>query len=208
MYLFIYFYIYIYIYVYLYIYSAFWHDAGRVTHCNILQHTATHQAEAQARICTVQTELTNCNTMQHTATHCNTLQHTATYCNTLQHTATHCNTLQHTATQQAESRTRIGAAQTELTSVLRAVEDAEKRLEDKQNEREKLVEANKTQLLNIEAQIQMQVHVYMDVYYIGDTQNEREKFLKVSRSQLLNTDTQIQMPVYVYIHVNVYLCRG
>jgi len=34
---------------------------------------------------------THCNTLQHTATHCNTLQHTATHCNTLQHTATHCN---------------------------------------------------------------------------------------------------------------------
>ena len=48
------------------------------SHCNILQHTATH-----------------CNTLQHyTQSHCNTLQHTATHCNTLQHTATHRNTLQ------------------------------------------------------------------------------------------------------------------
>jgi len=59
------------------------------THCNTLQHTATHG--------------THCNTLHYTAaythasaTHCNTLQHTATHCNTLQHTATHCNTLQHT----------------------------------------------------------------------------------------------------------------
>jgi len=34
---------------------------------------------------------THCNTLQHTATHC---KHTATHCNTLQYTATHCNTLQ------------------------------------------------------------------------------------------------------------------
>ena len=57
------------------------------THCNTLQHTATH--------CT-----THCSTLQHTETHCNTLQHTAqhtaAHCNTLQHTATHCDTLQHT----------------------------------------------------------------------------------------------------------------
>ena len=34
------------------------------THCNTLQHIATHS--------------THCNTLQHTAIHCNTLQHTAT----------------------------------------------------------------------------------------------------------------------------------
>jgi len=45
------------------------------THCNTLQHTATHAYGGHAQ------------------PHCNTLQHTATYCNTLQHTATHCNTL-------------------------------------------------------------------------------------------------------------------
>jgi len=41
---------------------------------------------------------THCNTLQHTATHCNTLHlmewqviaGTARHCNTLQHTATHC----------------------------------------------------------------------------------------------------------------------
>jgi len=38
---------------------------------------------------------THCNTLQHTATHF-ILSLTATHCNTLQHTATHCNTLQHT----------------------------------------------------------------------------------------------------------------
>jgi len=51
------------------------------SHCNTLQHPATHK-------------------LQHTATHCNTLRHTAihpvgTVC---QHTAAYCSTLQHTAT--------------------------------------------------------------------------------------------------------------
>ena len=69
------------------------------THCNALQHTATHCCTQEGWITT--------NTLQHTATHCNTLLHTQegwittntlpTHCNTLQHTATHCNTLQHTA---------------------------------------------------------------------------------------------------------------
>ena len=89
------------------------------THCNTLQHTASHTAthcntlQRTAIHCT-----TRCNTLQHqmsseltleniyilqnTATHCNTLHHTATHCNTLHHTlhhtATHCNTRQHTAT--------------------------------------------------------------------------------------------------------------
>jgi len=69
------------------------HNAKQATHCNTLQHTATH-----------------CNTLQHNAKqaiHCNTLSlcssqfaptrcistNTATHCNTLQHTATHRNTL-------------------------------------------------------------------------------------------------------------------
>jgi len=78
------------------------------THCDKLQHTATHS-----------------NTLQHTATHCNAQQHTATqvfrlsrnllqhsfttcahtakHCNTLQHTATHCNTLQHRHLDQSHS---------------------------------------------------------------------------------------------------------
>jgi len=56
-----------------------------VSHCNSLQHAATH-------------------TLQHTATHCNTLQHTATHCNTLQHAATHCNALQHTASTSASCK--------------------------------------------------------------------------------------------------------
>jgi len=59
------------------------------SHCNTLQHTATH------------CNTTHGNTRQHTTTHkshrvsridCDTL--TATHCNTLQHIATHCNTLQ------------------------------------------------------------------------------------------------------------------
>jgi len=79
------------------------------THCNTLQHGATHHAA------------THCDTLQHAATRCNTLQHAATRCNslfrnrtsnvgslfgattashrnTLQHTASQCHTLQHTAT--------------------------------------------------------------------------------------------------------------
>jgi len=82
------------------------------THCNTLQHTATHCNMQHTAICALRRSLDgSCyyNTLQHTATrntlryvlysmilsggipaaHCNTLQHTAT-CNTLQH-ATHCN---------------------------------------------------------------------------------------------------------------------
>ena len=51
----------------------------------------------------------HCNTLQHTATHCDTLHNhdafivrhsatPATHWHTLEHIATHCNTLQHTAT--------------------------------------------------------------------------------------------------------------
>ena len=45
---------------------------------------------------------THCNTLQHTATHCNIIcgkrPARQAICKTLQHTATHCNTLQHSAT--------------------------------------------------------------------------------------------------------------
>jgi len=62
-------------------------DSGiSATHCNTLQHTATHN-EYMTGSFWIQVSL--CNTLQHTATHRNTLQHTATHCNTLQHTATH-----------------------------------------------------------------------------------------------------------------------
>ena len=50
-----------------------------VTHCNTLQHTATH--------------CNTLNTRQHTATHDNTLYHPASPRTTLHHTAAHCNTL-------------------------------------------------------------------------------------------------------------------
>jgi len=83
-----------------------------ITHCNTLQHTATHfKIHSRVRHCPMAVHY---NTLQHTATHCNTLQHTATHCNipsrvrhcpvasqhnTLQHnTATHFNLLQRTAT--------------------------------------------------------------------------------------------------------------
>ena len=67
------------------------------THCNALQHTATHRN-------------THCNTLQHTTTHCNT-QECSSIVSFLHYNAqdtpppslatdiaTHCNTLQHTAT--------------------------------------------------------------------------------------------------------------
>ena len=54
------------------------------SHCNILQHTATHYTR------TLDCTATHCNTLLYAATHCNTLQHTATHCNTLQRTAAHC----------------------------------------------------------------------------------------------------------------------
>jgi len=87
------------------------------THCNTLQHPATHCNIAHTDVVpeappsdAMQNTATHYHTLQHTATHCNTLQHiqmsylkypltlTDTLQNTLQHTATHCNTLQHTAT--------------------------------------------------------------------------------------------------------------
>jgi len=82
------------------------------THCNTLQHTATHTLrlggettrEYTAIYCNV---LQHCNKVLYTATHCNTLQHTATFCNTrpetgrqriahalFQHLKKHCKTLQ------------------------------------------------------------------------------------------------------------------
>jgi len=71
------------------------------THCNTLQHAATHIASSMSQ------SLSRI-TLHHTATHCNTLQQTATHIAssmsgslsriTLHHTATHCNTLQHAAT--------------------------------------------------------------------------------------------------------------
>ena len=83
-------------------------SALRYTHCNILQHTATHcntlyigEWELGTQVQTLQHAERHCDTLQHTAIHCihcNTLQHTATHCNTLQYTAIHCNTTQHTAT--------------------------------------------------------------------------------------------------------------
>ena len=84
------------------------------SHCNTLQHTATHIISHTAtHICTSHIACTNvqrnkCKSrmshiqMQH-VTHLykpNRIYKCATsHCNTLQHTATHCNTLQHTYTQ-------------------------------------------------------------------------------------------------------------
>jgi len=83
------------------------------THCNALQHAATHCNTLVLEPYTQEpcVSATHCNTLQRTATHCNTLQHTRPgaihthAANTLQHTATLCktlcntlyNTLQHTA---------------------------------------------------------------------------------------------------------------
>jgi len=86
------------------------------THCNTLQHIATHcnthitngpqfttrsswlsephcnRAQRKSGFqCARTSPVLYCNTLQHTATHCSTLQR-----NTLQQTATHCSTLQHT----------------------------------------------------------------------------------------------------------------
>ena len=99
------------------------HGDPITTHCNKLQHTATHcisirqDREATVSRCitfvsqcnTLQHTATHCNTLQHTTAHCNTLQHTATRCSTLQRTATHCNTLQHTATGLMGSATEVPA---------------------------------------------------------------------------------------------------
>ena len=90
------------------------------THCNPLQHTATHciQARRPSRLAVVVSRHIHCNTTlqlavtNNTLQHSDTLQHTATLCkmtlslsyccistHTLQHnSATHYNTLQHTAT--------------------------------------------------------------------------------------------------------------
>jgi len=91
------------------------------SHCNILQHTATHCntlsftfVRSFPRCISSHYKLLN---LHHTALHCTTLQHTAThcpyvrkklfalhffllllaYCKTLQLTAIHCTTLPHTA---------------------------------------------------------------------------------------------------------------
>jgi len=56
------------------------------THCNILQHTATHcmRRTASPLVCGPLKCVKKCNTLQHTATHIEK------HCNTLQHTTTHC----------------------------------------------------------------------------------------------------------------------
>ena len=49
-------------------------DVSTATHCNALQHTATHERGGHRR--------DRCNALQRTATHYNALQHTTTHCNT------------------------------------------------------------------------------------------------------------------------------
>jgi len=84
--------------------------------CNTLQHPPTPRLIVASHL---MKRPSHCDTLQHTATHCSTLRHTATleliaasrpmkklaHCNTLQHTATpydtlatRCNTLQHPTT--------------------------------------------------------------------------------------------------------------
>ena len=88
-------------------------DNISATHCNALQHTATHWCTCICRVQTLRRGM-YCNILQrriwlqHTATHCNTLQHrdtrvyigygscAAAFSATQKHS--HCNTLQHTAT--------------------------------------------------------------------------------------------------------------
>jgi len=106
------------------------------THCNTLQHTATHKCYATACVrrrgwkTRSQNATTHCSILQHIAIHCNTLQHTTTHkyyattcvrrrgwktrsqnatthCDTLQHTATHCSTLQYTAIHKCYANTRV-----------------------------------------------------------------------------------------------------
>jgi len=100
------------------------------THCNTLQHTATHINVALRRVwvskgstlTTLQQAHTQCESLQHTATHCNTLQHTATWhsresewakarnippCSIHTHSMSHCNTLQHTATRNDVALKRV-----------------------------------------------------------------------------------------------------
>jgi len=88
------------------------------THCNTLQHAATHWASFGLGFYSF-TPSQRQHTRQHTATHCKTLQHTATHYNTLQrglsrvfivsichytpgnslqHIEQYCNALQHAAT--------------------------------------------------------------------------------------------------------------
>ena len=52
------------------------------THCNPLQHTATHCNTHPWHMSNENYDKVTLNPLQHTATHCNTLQHTATHCNT------------------------------------------------------------------------------------------------------------------------------
>ena len=88
------------------------HTATHVTHCNTLQHTATHPESQE--LCGIESCANQKNTLrhtahtlQHTATHRITLQRTATHCNTLQHRAKHCNTLHHIATHSSLQSLRL-----------------------------------------------------------------------------------------------------
>ena len=97
----IYKYIYICICIYIYIYvvsqsrtikgSTTPCDATRyfspATHCDTLQHTATHFLLRRDILC-----YASCSLL---AAHCNTLQRTATLCNMLHHATTRCNMPQH-----------------------------------------------------------------------------------------------------------------
>jgi len=60
-------------------------DLLKVSHCNTLQHTATHASNISANVLTSSLASVYTVASQLTATYCNTLQHTATHCNSLQH---------------------------------------------------------------------------------------------------------------------------
>ena len=96
------------------------------SHCNTLQHTATHCNTSADALCQLAVAYvyehmySHCNTLQHAATHCNTsahvlcqlavacvYEHIYSHCNTLQHTATRCNALQQTATHVLTSSSNI-----------------------------------------------------------------------------------------------------
>jgi len=89
--------VYVYMYVYIYVYVATPGICIYVaTHCNTLQHTATHYNMHMYSIYPLPSATAG-NLLQHTATNCRTLQHTATHCSTLRYSATQCNTMQRTA---------------------------------------------------------------------------------------------------------------
>ena len=88
------------------------------THCNTLQHNATHCSTQFSYHGRCYSKTDDCTTLHHTAA---TLQHTATHSSAAtvgaiaqQITATHCHKLQHTATQ--SSTTAVGVIAQQITA--------------------------------------------------------------------------------------------